>query len=385
MSAEDALLYIDANKYLDLYRTDKGKKILGPLAEQIEHIFVTQQTVTEVQRNKIFVAATFLAEKCKALHLQTFNVPDHLSGTSEGQGKQILKDMSAIVLQIKNVNKEVEVLATGILEQVSRSEDEVSVSLEPIFAKAIPHSVDELGRARERRELGNPPGKIANAIGDQLTWEQILSHFKGKKRLWIITRDGDYGTFYGGKGFVNRQLVDELCAVTPDAEAFLFADMVEGIEHFVKTTGAKAEKRLTREEAAEIELEEQSLPPFPNASVVLYPSIIEIERAAQPSICAQQSIAEVMRAIQPTIDFQKSLAEIARAAQPSISAQQSIAEVMRAIQPYIDFQKSLAEIARVAQPNISAQQSIAEAMKAFQPTNDFQKLLAEIERAQPGM
>ena len=73
MSAEDALLYIDANKYLDLYRTDKGKKILGPLAEQIEHIFVTQQTVTEVQRNKIFVAATFLAEKCKALHLQTFN------------------------------------------------------------------------------------------------------------------------------------------------------------------------------------------------------------------------------------------------------------------------------------------------------------------------
>jgi len=90
MSADDALLYIDANKYLDLYRTDKGKKLLAPLGEQVEHIFVTQQTVDEVQRNKIHVTATFLAEKFKSLKLQTFNVPDHLSGSSEGRSKQIL-------------------------------------------------------------------------------------------------------------------------------------------------------------------------------------------------------------------------------------------------------------------------------------------------------
>lgn len=193
MSANDALLYIDANKYIDLYRTDKGKKLLGPLSEQIEHIFVTQQTVNEVQRNKVLVAATFLAEKFKLLKLQTFNVPDHLSGSSEGQGKQILQGMSEIVEHIKNVNNEVDTLATGIFEQVSRSQDEVSTSLKPVFAKAILHTDDELGRARERRELGNPPGKITNAIGDQLTWEQILSHFKGKRRLWIISRNGDFG------------------------------------------------------------------------------------------------------------------------------------------------------------------------------------------------
>lgn len=29
----DALLFIDANKYLDLYRTDKGRKLLTPLSE----------------------------------------------------------------------------------------------------------------------------------------------------------------------------------------------------------------------------------------------------------------------------------------------------------------------------------------------------------------
>lgn len=63
MSADDTLLFIDTNKYLDLYRTDKGKKLLAPLGEQVDYIFVTQQVVGEVQRNKILVAAEFLRQK----------------------------------------------------------------------------------------------------------------------------------------------------------------------------------------------------------------------------------------------------------------------------------------------------------------------------------
>jgi hypothetical protein len=38
MSADDALLFIDANKYLDLYRTDKSKKLLAPLGEQVDSV-----------------------------------------------------------------------------------------------------------------------------------------------------------------------------------------------------------------------------------------------------------------------------------------------------------------------------------------------------------
>jgi hypothetical protein len=150
----------------------------------------------------------------------------------------------------------------GIMEQISRSADEVSNALAPIFAKAVPHSLDELRRARDRRELGNPPGKSDGPIGDQLTWEQILLHFKGKKRLWIISRDGDYGTVYDGKGFLNRFLYDELCKVANAPEAYLFEDTVEGIKHFLDTTGVKAEKRLTPEETSEIKKEEKALPPL---------------------------------------------------------------------------------------------------------------------------
>jgi hypothetical protein len=196
------------------------------------------------------------------LKLQTFNVPDHLFGTSAGQGRGILEQIGEIGKRIKKLNEEVDTLALSIIEQISRSEDEVSKALAPIFAKAVPHSPDELQRARARRELGNPPGKSNNPIGDQLTWEQILTHFKGKKRLWIISRDGDYGTVYDGKGFLNRFLYDELCKVTTAPEVYLFEDTVEGIKYFVETTGVKAEKQLTPKETEEIEKEEKALPPL---------------------------------------------------------------------------------------------------------------------------
>jgi hypothetical protein len=260
MTADDALLFIDANKYLDLYRIALGKKLLAPLGEQINYIFVTQQVVAEVQRNKIQVAADFLRAQFKELKIQTFNIPDHLSGTGTEQGKNILQQMKEVKQQIDKLNVEVESLALGIMEQISSSEDEVSKALTPIFAKAVPHSPEELQRARERKELGNPPGKNTNPIGDQLTWEQILTHFEGKKRLWIISRDGDYGTVYEGKSFPNHFLYSELCKIVSNPKIYIFEDLVKGIEHFVKETGINAENCLTPEETEEIKQEEKSLP-----------------------------------------------------------------------------------------------------------------------------
>jgi hypothetical protein len=259
MPAEDFLLVIDANKYLDLYRTVHGKKLLEPLGEQANHIFVTQQVVEEVQRNKIEVATAFLAKQFGELKLQTFAVPDHLFGTDVSKSKNILEQMGEIVQRIKKVNRDVDALATGIMGQIYQSQDEVSKALAPIFAKAVAHTPAELQRAKERRERGNPPGKSTNPIGDQLTWEQILSRFAGKKRLWIISRDGDYGTVYEGKGFLNLYLYDELLRMNPDAEAFLFDDVVDGIKDFANKTGVKADKLPSAEETREIKKEEKAL------------------------------------------------------------------------------------------------------------------------------
>ncbi|MEQ1903610.1 MAG: PIN domain-containing protein [Pirellulaceae bacterium] len=261
MPVDDALLFIDANKYLDIYQTDSGKKLLALLVEQKAHIFVTQQIVFEVQRNKTKVAADFLIQKTGRLKMQTFNVPDHLSGSEIGQSTDILGEMKEIGKRIKAINNSVDDLALGIMEQISLSKDEVSLALAPIFENAVPHCQAEIQRARNRKELGNPPGKTSDPIGDQLAWEQILSHFAGKKRLWIISRDGDYGKSFGGKEFLNSFLYDELCkvAMSPNVNVYLFKDLVNGITHFVEATGVPAKNQLSIAEAEEIENEEKSL------------------------------------------------------------------------------------------------------------------------------
>jgi hypothetical protein len=261
MLADDSLLFIDTNKYLDLYRTEKGKKILPLLKEQEKYIFVTQQVVNEVQRNKITVAAEFLKKQFPKLELQGFYLPDHLSNTTN-QREEIREQMKKIDKDIKKVNAEVNAWQLSIIKQISRSEDEVSKALSSIFANPVCHTAEELQKARERRELGNPPGKSAGSIGDQLNWEQILTNFKGKRRLWIISRDSDYGIIHDNQVFLNRFLYEELCNIVSAPEVYLFTDLPTGIKDFVDKTGVKAKQSLDPKEAEEIEREEKSLPPL---------------------------------------------------------------------------------------------------------------------------
>jgi hypothetical protein len=62
MDKVDALIFIDTNQYLDLYRVVEGKKLLGLLQEQRDYIFVTEQVIKEVQSIKLKTAADFLTE-----------------------------------------------------------------------------------------------------------------------------------------------------------------------------------------------------------------------------------------------------------------------------------------------------------------------------------
>ncbi len=142
MTTDDALLFIDAHIYLELYRIPKGKQLLAPLSEQSERIFVTQQVVDEVTRNKI-EAACVLSNQLTALKLQTFKVPDHLFGATQDESKTILKNMKTIHKDISTLDQAVSALAEGIMEKVSQSTDEVSSALEPIFARAKRHTDEE--------------------------------------------------------------------------------------------------------------------------------------------------------------------------------------------------------------------------------------------------
>lgn len=129
---------------------------------------------------------------------------------------------------------------------------------------------------------------------DQLTWEQILTHFMGKKRLWIISKDSDYGTVYGSKGFLNSFVYDELCRVTSKPEVYLFQDMAKSIDHFIDTTGVKAEKRLTPEEVEEIDDQEKSLPDLTILNTEL---ILELAKLKKQQLAESKKLSDSLKQV----------------------------------------------------------------------------------------
>jgi hypothetical protein len=346
MSAQDSLLFIDSNKYLDLYRTNKGKKLIGPLREQAGFIFITKQVVSEIKRNKVLVAASFLSEQFKELRLESFAVPDHLTGLSPDQADDIHKQLKDLKRAIEKINQDINAYASAIIKQISLSEDDVSKALEQIFSKAIDQTPEEVEKSKLRRELGNPPGKRNDPLGDQLTWEQILTHFKGKKRLWIISRDGDYGTKYKDSVYINGFLYEDLCKVVANPEVYLFEDIAEGLRHFVEITGTKAEQQLTPEEIKEISNEEKSLPPpfFSTTSFFDATSIVtEAERARQ--------YAEIIKSAIPRVEsFTPSIEALSRVASP-INVSRKIQETIQSAIPKVEsLSPSIEALSRVASP-----------------------------------
>jgi hypothetical protein len=254
------VLFIDANQYLRLYGLVAGRKLLDSLDEQRGHIFVTAQIVDEVSRRKLGCAQTFFRDKLKEISATKALVPDLLPISADDR-----KKLLTIFEQAREAKKQIEQHAANTLSLISRSEDDVSRRLEALFAKAIQPNKDEMQQARDRKERGNPPGKVDDPLGDQITWEQFLSYCQREKvnRLWIITTDSDYCLTYGKLTLLNSRLVADLvqaCGERPEINCF--TDFVDGIEHFGKHAGVTAERLPSEEEAKEIKKEIDSLPPM---------------------------------------------------------------------------------------------------------------------------
>jgi hypothetical protein len=270
-------LFIDANQYLKLYGVVEGKRLLDSLEEQKAYIFVSAQIVDEVLRNKLGCAQIFFSDKRKEIETINATVPDHLLGISDQQTTEFRQ----IIDQAKQARKKLDKLVANALFQISLSEDDVSKRLGALFDKAVPPSVDEMQRARERKEKGNPPGKPKGPLGDEITWEQLLTNCKESKtmRLWIITSDQDYCIKYGKHFLLNpllrRNLVDA-CGAEP--EIHCFDNLTDGITDFGKNAGVTAKNLPTESEAADIKKEMEALPPLgwmPTADWAAHDAVME--------------------------------------------------------------------------------------------------------------
>lgn len=167
-------------------------------------------------------------EPDKELSNQGFRIPDHFFDNSDDTAKKISKKLTgareSVTSAIKEANDGLIEAAAHILERISRSQDEVSKALTPLFDGAISHTEAELMKARGRKEVGNPPGKRSDPIGDQLSWEQLLNRVKDKSKLWIISSDSDYVTSVGDQALLNAFLYDELKHLHPSLTLFCLCE-----------------------------------------------------------------------------------------------------------------------------------------------------------------
>jgi hypothetical protein len=253
---DEPILFIDSNIYILLYGALKGSKYLDSLEAWKAYIFVTKQVVEEVCRNKLTVAYRFYLERCKQLELVTVAVPDHAPGLRDDQ----VSELQRIDRQAKVLKEQISKTAAEMLPTISRSEDEISRRLDGIFDKAVSPSPRVLRLARDRRDRGNPPGKQENPLGDQISWEQLLIHCKGQRRIWIITNDRDYNINYNGDLTLNLLLYKNLKDVCgANIEVHCFDKLKSGLDHFAKHSGVGASALPPEEEAKEIQNEMDAL------------------------------------------------------------------------------------------------------------------------------
>jgi len=246
------MLFIDTNIYLGFYRTVTTSKLLQSLADFKDDILVTQQVVSEVERNKLKVVYRLLLEGVESFPaMRRSNLPYQL------QNPELIERLERLQEAFDQLQESVESAVVTALNQVSHSTDAVSQMLKPIFESAIPASEDELDRARMRREFGHPPGKGRDPLGDQLSWEQVLSRIESGSHVWVVSKDSDFLLCHNGHCVLDPSLHDDLVSRGKSmAQIHPFDSLVEALRHYQQITGFHSDLFPTEEEC-EIILQEE--------------------------------------------------------------------------------------------------------------------------------
>jgi hypothetical protein len=255
------VLFIDANIYLRFFDSNSSeyKKLLQSLKEVKEHIFTTIQLRNEIDRNKLQVFLRSFKEHSKNFCMSKVSLPEHL----ESDPDRILKDWNIetadIHTKVKGQKEKLTEIAKKLLEKINSSEDEISTILAEIFEHAKQHSTIQLEKARGRKELGNPPGKVNDPLGDQVSWQQLLDEIDTVEEVWFITNDKDYITTFNNSCYLNTILIKELKEKKGDIKIFCFNSLADGLKSFKKENPATIPSLPGDEELKKISNEERTL------------------------------------------------------------------------------------------------------------------------------
>jgi hypothetical protein len=206
------MLFIDANIYLRFYDSSQSeyKKLLKTMVEVKDAIFITEQLVSEVNRNKLTVFQSSCTDVVMDDAIKKRHLAEHFDPTENAIIKEWNKKRDALEKESQKLVKEKTAIYDRLLSEISISKDEVSKELHKIFSSAKAPTHEQIQRANDRKRIGNPPGKPQDPLGDQLSWEQFLENISETTHIWIISNDSDYFSAYKDKCYLNPFLSLEI-------------------------------------------------------------------------------------------------------------------------------------------------------------------------------
>lgn len=237
-SARFLMIFIDANIYLEFYNSNRPefKKLLKSLVELKKEILVTTQIVDEVHRNKLTVFNTSVSNTLSNVSYKAVVLPSHLDAVDSTLIKSWNEQRKDIERQADLNIANLKAMYSDLFKAISNSSDSISEELDKIFKYAKHYTDDLYALAIVRKQLGNPPGKPKDSMGDQLSWETLLSGINSStKEIIIITRDTDYYTLYNDNCFLNAQLSKELTGKNADLSIKCFNKLSDALKYYNST------------------------------------------------------------------------------------------------------------------------------------------------------
>jgi predicted nucleic acid-binding protein len=182
-------LFVDTNILLSFYHftgddLEELKKLIVLLEQKKIQLYLPSQVVTEFKRNR----EVKIADALKKLKDQHLNL----------QFPQICKDYPQYAT-LREFQKQYQKSHTELLNKLTGDIREFSLKADTIISQLfnlseqIPVASSLVQRARDRVELGNPPGKNGS-LGDAVNWEALLATVPEKADLHFITDDKDYSS-----------------------------------------------------------------------------------------------------------------------------------------------------------------------------------------------
>ncbi len=180
-------IFIDTNIYLIFYHftsedLEELKKLLVAIEKGEVNLYIPEQVISEYGRNR----ERKISDALKKLNNQRLSI----------QFPQICKQYN----EFEDLMKLVELFEKRKKEMFEKLHEDIDTKnlradkiISKLFnnAKVIKTNNEILMRARNRIDLGNPPGKTGSYC-DAINWESLLDSVPDNEDLYLVTDDKDY-------------------------------------------------------------------------------------------------------------------------------------------------------------------------------------------------